>query len=211
MVGRIEGHVFTGHTSFYLVPGVEFPKGHWPRSLTTDFLSAREDEVRVTSGTHTGDVPLITEAHDSEPPDEAGWEDVAEASVSVPTGELRVLESQMPLFGNLASSGPGDYRVRVLANHRGDERAGRGSHDAYLVQVWPAPRTPEKLVRLCQESRHHLEALRRARPKPPPEITPPDQAMTPPPEPRPMSAPGGPRLSVYESMLTDPITPSTED
>lgn len=92
MADRTRGTVFTEYGSFYLAPGEERPRG-WPHSLTTGLVSARGQEVRITTGTQTGEVPPATEILDREPPLEPGWEDVAEVSVAVPSGGLRVLES----------------------------------------------------------------------------------------------------------------------
>ncbi|MFI6986430.1 hypothetical protein ACIBSV_48865 [Embleya sp. NPDC050154] len=171
--------------------------------------------MRIATGTRTGEVPLVTETLDREPPLEPGWEDVAEVSVAVPSQGLRVLESRHPfLFGDLAVFGPGDYRVRVYANNRGDERAGRGSGDSYLLQLWPAPWAEEKLVRLCEESRRELGAARRFAREPLPDFPRPprsDPRPEPRPEPRPVSAPGGPRVAHLQGALPEPTTPPTDD
>ncbi|WP_331768088.1 hypothetical protein [Embleya sp. NBC_00896] len=211
MADRTKGTVFTEYGSFYLVPGLEFPLGGWPQSLTTGLVSARGEEVRITTGTRTGEVPLTTETLDREPPLEPGWEDVAEVSVAVPSGGLRVLESRHPfLFGDVAAFGPGDYRVRVYANNRGDERAGRGSGDSFLLQLWQAPMAEEKLIRLCEESRHGLEAAKRLAGEPLPDLPRPPRS-DPRPEPRPMSAPGGPRVAHLQGALPEPTTPPADN
>ncbi|MFI6588337.1 hypothetical protein [Embleya sp. NPDC050493] len=210
MTDRTRGTVFTEYGTFYLVPGFELPQGDWPKSLTTGLVSARGDEVRIRTGTRTGEVPLATETYDREPPLEPGWKDIAEVSVAVPSGALRVLESRHPfLFDDLATFGPGDYRVRVYANNRGDERAGRGSRDSYLLQLWPAPWAEEKLVRLCEDSRHKLESARRHADDPLPDPPRPPRS-DPRPEPRPMSAPGGSRAHL-QGALPHPTTSPAED
>ncbi|MFF7249885.1 hypothetical protein ACFZBU_38980 [Embleya sp. NPDC008237] len=210
MTDRTQGTVFTEYGSFYLVPGEDRPRS-WAQSLTTGLVSARGEDVRISTGTQTGEVPLATETLDREPPLEPGWEDVAEVSVAAPSGRLRVLESRHPfLFGDLAAFGPGDYRVRVHANRRGDERAGRGGGDSYLLQVWPAPWAEEKLVRLCEESRRGLESAMRFAREPLPDVPRPPRG-DPRPEPRPVPAPGGRRVAYLEGALPEPTTPPADN
>jgi hypothetical protein len=123
-----------------------------------------------------------------------------------------VLESRHPfLFGDLAVFGPGDYRVRVYANNRADERAGRGSGDSYLLQLWPAPWAEERLVRLCEESRRELEAAGRFAREPLPDDFPRPPRSDPRPEPRPVSAPGGPRVAHLQGALPQPTTPPADN
>lgn len=100
--------------------------------------------------------------------------------------------------------------MRVYVNNRGEERAGRGSGDSYLLQLWPAPWAEERLVRLCEESRRELESARRFAREPLPDFPRPPRS-DPRPEPRPVSAPGGPRVAHLQRALPEPTTPPADN
>ncbi|WP_326681631.1 hypothetical protein [Streptomyces sp. NBC_01237] len=160
MAGLQDGRVWASHHLFYLTSGPPMPDRVWlPSPATAGLVTAREGAIMVETGIHTGDVRLAIEVLDREPPLSAGWEDVAEVSVVVPNGILRVQELMEPsVFPDLPLQGPGSYRIRVHANgrefgHRGVEFAER-----YLMSLWMAPLADDAVVHLTAHSRCQARA-----------------------------------------------------
>ncbi|MGC5054314.1 hypothetical protein ACLQ2S_22995 [Micromonospora sp. DT48] len=99
----------------------------------------------VYAGIHTG--PVEVQAVSREQPhdridDSRPWQEVAEVSVTAPTGYLRIrsFEDVVPL-PTLGAAGPGTYRVRVYADGRDTDIDGavRAPVKHYRIEVWPAP------------------------------------------------------------------------
>jgi len=102
-------------------------------------------------GLHTGPEPLRVEWSESAPPVDDIWEEVVEGSVEFETTELLLaafeefIELQLPV--------PGSHRVRF--NARGMDAArdldsrdeSEAAPDRYLLQLWPAPATPEAVIK----------------------------------------------------------------
>ena len=113
--------------------------------------AATGDALSFVTGTHTGNVPLRIEWHDSEPPLGDVWEDVVEASFEVAGRDMRVAafddarEVRVPATGS--------HRVRFCAS--GFEAGSRDEFgedetvpDRYLLQMWPASPTADVIVRV---------------------------------------------------------------
>ncbi|MEU2356153.1 hypothetical protein ABZ599_24785 [Streptomyces misionensis] len=125
----------------------------------------------LTTGLHTGDVGLDVEVHDEAPPVDPSWEDVVEVSFRPVSQRTRLVlwagESAWDL--GLART---DYRVRYSARgmDKGDAMDTRGDKepraDSYLLQFWPGPPRPDRVVR--QTSRIAAYRHRFARELPPP-------------------------------------------
>ncbi|WP_440554906.1 hypothetical protein ACSP97_28445 [Streptomyces sp. SCPE 10] len=125
----------------------------------------------LTTGLHTGDVGLDVEVHDEAPPVDPSWEDVVEVSFRPVSQRTRLVlwagESAWDL--GLART---DYRVRYSARgmDKGDAMDTRGDKepraDSYLLQFWPGPPRPDRVVR--QTSRIAAYWHRFARELPPP-------------------------------------------
>ncbi|MGC0372532.1 hypothetical protein [Streptomyces sp. SAI-229] len=123
------------------------------------------------TGLHTGNVGFTVEVHDDAPPPDPVWEDVVEVSFR-PLSERTSLvqwagEAAWDL--DLART---DYRVRYCARGMDEGReldtrvAGEPQADSYLLQFWPAPPGPDRVIR--QTSRHAAYRHRYARELPPP-------------------------------------------
>ncbi|MFI8093581.1 hypothetical protein ACIF9R_35615 [Streptomyces sp. NPDC086080] len=123
------------------------------------------------TGLYTGNVGFAVEVHDEAPPLDPVWEDVVEVSFH-PLSERTSLvqwagEAAWDL--DLART---DYRVRYCARGMDDgyERdtriAKEPQADSYLLQFWPAPPRPDRVIR--QTSQNAAYWHRHARDLPPP-------------------------------------------
>jgi len=82
---------------------------------------------------------------------DASWQDVAECSLHTDNGRIFLNSLMDGARGpNLASTGPGTYRLRLAATDR-DETEGRRPRERHLLQVWPAPDAAPTPVRLTSE------------------------------------------------------------
>ncbi|PSL57186.1 hypothetical protein B0I31_102164 [Saccharothrix carnea] len=125
----------------------------------------------LVTGLHTGDIAFTVELHDRPPPVGDEWEEVVEVSFR-PAGPVALVgwagEESWPL-GDLAEV---DYRVRYCAvgmdeGHQMDDREDdEPTTERYLLQFWPAPPEPDRVVR--QTSEHAAYSHRYAREQPPP-------------------------------------------
>lgn len=120
--------------------------------------------VYVNLGRRSGGSRIRVVLRDA-PPGEAGaeWEDVVEVSTTVPAdAEAGWLSWAGETGGALTGLAPTDYRVRVNAKGRdagsADEFA-EGVIDEYLIQLWPAPRQPDAILRTtsCNAEYWHRE------------------------------------------------------
>ena len=78
----------------------------------------------ILTGIHTGDVQVTAEPLDTPPPvgDTTIWEEIVETSVHCPSGQLLVESLDLgpaEELPNLATGGPGWYRLRVRASSAG--------------------------------------------------------------------------------------------
>lgn len=113
--------------------------------------AATGNALSLTTGTHTGDVPVRIEWHDGEPPVDDVWDDVVEASFQVPARDMRlatfddVREVRLPVTGT--------HRVRLCATgfdaaSSEDLSEGASVADRYLLQLWPATAAADRVVRV---------------------------------------------------------------
>ncbi|MEJ1936518.1 hypothetical protein WDZ92_40520 [Nostoc sp. NIES-2111] len=111
----------------------------------------------VQTGISSGAVDITVDVLSEEPSkdDAETWSEVVEVSVEVPNGQLLVTSifSDLPQeLPNLASAGPGSYRVRVYANGR--DRAvdlSESGVESYRVAAWPAPTADDDIIRSTDE------------------------------------------------------------
>ncbi|SEL99682.1 hypothetical protein [Streptacidiphilus jiangxiensis] len=106
----------------------------------------------LITGLHTGSVGFTVESHDSPPPLDEAWEEVVEVPFR-PLSEKTVLVE----WGGGTCRELGltirDYRARYCAigmeaGRELDTRvAGEPQADRYLLQFWPAPPEPARVVR----------------------------------------------------------------
>lgn len=125
----------------------------------------------LTTGLHTGLVPLRAELHDEPPPLDAAWEEAVEVSFT-PAGLDVWLSGWAGQSAWPLPLEPVGYRVRYCAagftaGHTADtRRSGEPELDRYLLQFWPAPPAPDRLLR--ETSPHAASWHRYARGLPPP-------------------------------------------
>jgi hypothetical protein len=125
----------------------------------------------LMTGLHTGTVGFAVEVHDSAPPVDDRWEEIVEVPFR-PVGETMLVtwggEDWWPL--DLAET---DHRVRYCgtgmdAGRARDTRlADEPEVDHYLLQLWPAPPEPERLVKQTSEAAAHWHGYAREQPPPP--------------------------------------------
>ncbi|MFI7018430.1 hypothetical protein [Streptomyces sp. NPDC050164] len=125
----------------------------------------------LSTGLHTGDVGFTVEVHEQAPPLDPAWEDVVEVSFRPVSADSALVEwgggASWPL--DLEQT---DHRVRYCA--RGMDQAserdtrldGEPQLDRYLLQFWPAPPEPDRVLK--QTSRIAAYRHRYARELPPP-------------------------------------------
>jgi hypothetical protein len=111
--------------------------------------------LSMTTGLHTGQVPLRIEAHDNEPPVGADWEEVVEVSCTFEPGGY--ILAAFDFREDIQLPAPGSYRARWCASgmdeaHEADTRMDdEPALDRYLLQLWPAPHRAEVLVHQTSE------------------------------------------------------------
>ncbi|MFG2131910.1 hypothetical protein ACGFNV_29420 [Streptomyces sp. NPDC048751] len=104
------------------------------------------------TGLHTGDVGFTVEVHDQAPPLDEGWEDVVEVSFRPVSDSSALVQWAGEASWDLGLEET-DYRVRYCA--RGMDEANREDTrlseepriDCYLLQFWPAPPAPDRVLK----------------------------------------------------------------
>lgn len=130
--------------------------------------------LHLTTGLHSGRVGFTVEIHDEPPALDPVWEDVVEVSFRPVSGRTHLEQwagtASWPL--DLAMT---DHRVRYCARGMDagrdlDTRSDEDPQvDSYLLQFWPAPPAPDRVIRQTSRSaaRDHEYARRLPRPPPP--------------------------------------------
>ncbi|MFF5858627.1 hypothetical protein ACFY8B_23870 [Streptomyces sp. NPDC012751] len=125
----------------------------------------------LITGLHTGDVGFDVEVHDEAPLLDPVWEDAVEVSFCPISEHTRLVQWAGEAAWELGLALT-DYRVRYCARGMDtgrdlDTRAsGEPQADSYLLQFWPAPPRPDRVIR--QTSRNAAYWHRYARELPPP-------------------------------------------
>ncbi|MFC9686560.1 hypothetical protein, partial [Streptomyces sp. NPDC056948] len=126
----------------------------------------------LNTGLHTGDVGFTVEVREEAPPLDPVWEDVVEVSfrpVSRDTALVQWAGEASWLLGLEET----DYRVRYCA--QGMDRAGERDTrlddepqlDRYLLQFWPAPPEPGRVLKQTSLSAAYWHRYARELPPPP--------------------------------------------
>lgn len=133
-----------------------------------DFAAAREGQVNglcgaaepealvMVTGMHTGAVPFRIEVHAERPELDESWEEIVEASISIPEGEM--LWWAFDEGGAVQFPHVGTYRTRYnasgmdAAHQSGVREADEPEIDKYLLQLWPAPMAPDEVIRQTSET-----------------------------------------------------------
>jgi hypothetical protein len=128
--------------------------------------AAVDGTLFLVTGLHTGKVDFAVELYDEAPPIDDTWEEIVEASYR-PAGDVALIgwggEGHWPLDLDEV-----DYRVRYCgwgmdAGHQAaPPMDGEPLVDRYLLQFWPAPPTPDRVIKLtsAQAAYWHREAQR---------------------------------------------------
>lgn len=137
--------------------------------------AALPGHLHLTTGLHTGEVPLRVEVHDGPPPLGEQWEDVVEVSFE-PTDAQYAL-STFDTSVQLDLPVPDTYRVRWsasgmdAAHHDGIPEDGGSAPDRYLLELWPAPWASDAIVRQTSEHAAYWHSVAAETPAPPPPPT----------------------------------------
>lgn len=139
---EIRGRVWAEYHQFYLM------------SPQNDELAAATEDNRllapmpgggaiVTTGVSLGGVRYAARPLREAPVLESdGWEDIVEATISVPDGVLNVVGWAAGSVDerNLASAGPGMYRVRAYARDRlaQYDLSALRAKERFMFEIWPA-------------------------------------------------------------------------
>ena len=117
--------------------------------------SVNSGAVSITVPAADGRYRTRVELRDAAPRVEDWCDDVAEASLEVPGGDRVITMGSFETFEDLPVQHPGWYRVRYCTEQQdraAAEDAFVGEEPAtytgrHLLQVWPAPRAPDQLLR----------------------------------------------------------------
>ncbi|MEU4652983.1 hypothetical protein AB0G32_03370 [Streptomyces sp. NPDC023723] len=128
-------------------------------AATPGFLS-------LITGLHTGYVDCTVETHDAEPALDPAWQEVVEASFRPVSERTRLArwDLGLPLT---------DHRVRYCARdmdegqQRDTRSPGETPADAYLLQFWPAPPAPARVLRQTSPHAAYWHDFARELPPPP--------------------------------------------
>lgn len=125
----------------------------------------------MTTGLHTGAVPVRVEAFDAAPPVDDVWEEVVEVSYAAP--DRACVLSAFDEGHELLLPQAGDLRARWCA--RGMDAAREADTrsvddpplDAYLLQLWPAAPAPGAVLRQTSAAAAYWHDVARRTPPPP--------------------------------------------
>ncbi|MFR9722336.1 hypothetical protein ACL02R_03040 [Streptomyces sp. MS19] len=128
--------------------------------------------VLLYTGLYSGDVPLVVEVHDGAPALDEDWEDVVEASFRPASDRTRLVRWDGGASWDLGLIRT-DYRVRWCARGMDDAvelpagTTGKLPVDGYLLQFWPAPPAPARVVRQTSDTAEDMHGYARATPRTP--------------------------------------------
>ncbi|WP_406300979.1 hypothetical protein OG948_59935 (plasmid) [Embleya sp. NBC_00888] len=170
-----EGSVHVAYSQMYVdsrVDGAAIEGEHWAGQANGLCGAAVEGFLFLVTGMHTGRVGLTIEVHDGPPAVDGRWEDVVEAPFTPLTRAVRLAQ-----WGDADACGfeldPVDHRVRYCAvgmdeaSAHGVVSAGEQPVDRYLLQFWPAPAEPDRVVRQTSDRAAYWHRFARQQPPPP--------------------------------------------
>jgi hypothetical protein len=142
--------VFADYFQFYLEDGkrtVDFPTD-WTSSDVDDRMK-QASTVVVVSPVRNMNVPVEVQVHNSEPTyDLDAWDHIAETSLDVSTGSLRITEVASNHETAKIEVSPGIYRVRACFGKL-DSLSDNGleGDDYYVVQLWKGTHSPVHVLK----------------------------------------------------------------
>ncbi|MDN0199892.1 hypothetical protein [Streptomyces sp. S.PNR 29] len=177
MVRRpVEGEVHVHYGQLY----VESDPGGFGPDLAESFAgqsaglcgAAIPGALWLSTGLHTGNVGFTVEVHDQTPLLEEAWEDVVEVSFRPVSGSTALVQWAGEASWELDLEET-DYRVRYCA--KGMDEASRQDTrldeelplDSYLLQFWPAPPAPDRILRQTSATAAYWHDHARRQPPPP--------------------------------------------
>lgn len=166
-----DGRVFAHYGQAYIqLPEVSVDASDARAGQNNGILgAARPGMLFLCFGLHTGYVTLTIKLAESQPPADGSWEEIVEASFSVPqTGELILWDWNGNLSEPLAIE-PGQYRVRYSARNFGvaedlyDAPDDEAPIEHYEVVFWPAPREPDAILKVTRARAQYWHDCAQAR------------------------------------------------
>lgn len=131
--------------------------------------------LQLSTGLHTGSVPITVEVLDAEPSLDRTWEEIVEVSFATSGSTVALIGWGDESGDELDLGAPGDFRVRYHARGMDEavdvdvRRADEPVVDRYLVQFWPAPPAPDAVLRVTSRfaEQQHADARRTTAPADP--------------------------------------------
>ncbi|WP_211244011.1 hypothetical protein [Actinospica robiniae] len=125
----------------------------------------------LVTGLHTGNVGFTVEVHDQPPLLDPAWEEAVEVSFRPASGRSLLVQWAGSAAWELGLDEI-DYRVRYCAQgmegaRLKDTRTHGPQLDRYLLQFWPAPPEPERLLRRTSSVAEYWHEFARKQPPPP--------------------------------------------
>lgn len=136
--------------------------------------------LMMLTGLHTGEVPFRLEVLEKEPPVGDQWEEVVEASLRDVKTAVTLSTFASEWWREFTLPAAGDYRARYSASGMDesddpDRQSEEPERERYLLQLWPAPPSPDVVLRVTSDSAKGWHAHARSTPAPPvptPPLTP---------------------------------------
>jgi hypothetical protein len=126
----------------------------------------------LNTGLHTGDVGFTVEVHEQAPPLDPAWEDVVEVSFRPVSADSALVQWAGEASWQLGLEET-DYRVRYCArgmdqaSERDTRMDGEPQLDSYLLQFWPAPPEPDRVLKQTSQVAAYWHRYARELPPPP--------------------------------------------
>ncbi|WP_244204133.1 hypothetical protein [Streptomyces africanus] len=127
----------------------------------------------LNTGLHTGSVGFTVEVHEQAPPLDPAWEDVVEVSFRPVSADSALVEWGGGDSWQLDLEEETDYRVRYCAqgmdqaSERDTRMDGEPRLDCYLLQFWPAPPAPDRVLKQTSQVAAYWHRYARELPPPP--------------------------------------------
>jgi len=115
--------------------------------------------LALITGTHTGWVAFRIESHEIEPVLDAEWGDVVEVSFETTRDEAFLAGLMGEVFAFPLPRG--GYRVRYCARGLDDAHERDDAEDRYLLQFWPAPPAPGRILVQTSDQAAYWHRFRR--------------------------------------------------
>lgn len=155
-------------------------QGGWDHDLSAAFAgqeaglcgAAEVGVLWLTTGLHTGHVPITVELHDSAPQLDDGWEEIVEVSFRPASARTQLIQWG-DARGRKLDLAQRHYRVRYCASGmdraRGvDDRPEGGPElDRYLLQFWPGRHKRARIMKQTSQSAAYWHDWARELPPPP--------------------------------------------